>query len=244
MCLKAYFDKVPDGAMSCNLESVKSFLLALADRGLASQTVNLHLNAIKFYYREILRVPHRIDLKFAKRPKRLPVVLSRTEIDALLRTIANCKHRTLVALAYCAGLRVGEAVRLKVRDVSLEDLVVTIRQGKGQKDRISVISARLVSDLKIAMGGKGGEDWLFRSEHGGRLTERTAEIVFGRALKAAGIGKNATFHSLRHSFATHLLENGVDVRYVQELLGHQNIRTTQWYTKVTNPSLKMVTSPF
>ena len=149
----------------------------------------------------------------------------------------------MVALAYAAGLRVSEVVKLKVSDLDAEELTLTVRQGKGKKDRLTIISSKIAEDLEQLIKGKRGGDYIFESERGGRLTEMSAQKVFYTALKKAGIKKPASFHSLRHSFATHLLENGVDVRYVQELLGHANIRTTQIYIKVTNPSLKNIKSP-
>ncbi|HQA64094.1 MAG TPA: tyrosine-type recombinase/integrase, partial [bacterium] len=111
------------------------------------------------------------------------------------------------------------------------------------KDRITLIPEKLLPDLNILIADRDGNDYLFESERGGRLTERTAQAIFYKALKQAKIKKDATFHSLRHSFATHLLENGTDIRYVQELLGHQNIRTTQIYTHITNPGIKNIKSP-
>ena len=117
------------------------------------------------------------------------------------------------------------------------------KEAKGKKDRITIFPERIENDIQNLIAGKNSDDYLFESERGGRLTERTAQKIFENALKKSGIQKDATFHSLRHSFATHLLENGVDVRYVQVLLGHQNIRTTQIYTKVTNPAIKNIKSP-
>ena len=149
----------------------------------------------------------------------------------------------MIAVAYGAGLRVSEIVRLKVADVDLKELTLMVRQGKGKKDRLTVLSKKIIEELVELMSGKENNDYIFESERGGRLTEATAQKVFYTALKKADIKKPASFHSLRHSFATHLLENGVDVRYVQELLGHANIRTTQIYTKVTNPQLKNIKSP-
>jgi len=127
--------------------------------------------------------------------------------------------------------------------LDFEELTVHVKLAKGQKDRISVIPKVLVSDLKNLVAGKSKNDLVFASERGGKLTTRTAQKVFENALRNSKIKKDATFHSLRHSFATHLLESGTDVRYVQELLGHQNIRTTQIYTHVTNPKLKNIKSP-
>ncbi len=247
-CLQKYFDFL---SKSSNIvkdlsseEKVKKFLLQHQERGDAGQTINLYLNAIKFFYREILKSAEKIDLKFSKTSKRLPEVLSRGEIARLLASIENKKHKLLIALSYGAGLRVSEVVNLKVKDIYLDELTIHLREAKGKKDRLTIFSERLKNDLKTAMAGRNSNDYIFMSERGGKLTERTAQKVFENGLKKADIRKPASFHSLRHSFATHLLENGVDIRYVQELLGHANIRTTQIYTKVTNPCLKNIKSPF
>jgi site-specific recombinase XerD len=126
----------------------------------------------------------------------------------------------MVALSYGAGLRVGEVISLKIRDINLDDLTIHLKNAKGKKDRITVFPEKLRSDLQKFTALKHGNEFVFESERGGKLTERAAQAIFEKALKKAGVAKSATFHSLRHSFATHLLENGVDVRYVQELLGH------------------------
>ena len=147
-------------------------------------------------------------------------------------------------MVYGAGLRVSEVIDLRVKDIDFEELTLHIKQAKGKKDRITVFPEKLKASIQNSITGKDRDDFVFSSERGGKLTTRTAQKVFGNSLGKAGIKKEATFHSLRHSFATHLLENGVDIRYVQELLGHQNIRTTQRYTQVTNPKLKNIKSPF
>lgn len=242
-CLKDFFSFLRADFDKFDEFKVKEYLIKLKDRGMAGQTINVHLNAVKFFYENIVKIPFKISLKFSKRPQRLPVVLSREEIESIINAIGNEKHRLMVSLSYGAGLRVSEVVKLRVKDVDLPNLQLSIRQSKGAKDRITVMPERLRDKITQFMAGKTAGDFLFASERGGRLTERTAQIVFERALKATEIKKDATFHSLRHSFATHLLENGVDVRYVQELLGHQNIRTTQIYTHLTSPALKNIKSP-
>jgi site-specific recombinase XerD len=161
----------------------------------------------------------------------------------MLDVTKNTKHRLMLALAYGAGMRVSEVVALRVSDIDLHELTIHIKQAKGQKDRISVIPESWVDSLRTWAGAKAGHEFVFASDRGGILTTRTAQKIFEHALAKAGIQKSATFHSLRHSFATHLIENGVDIRYVQVLLGHNNIRTTQRYTHVTNPMLKNIQSP-
>lgn len=241
--LKEYLSFKGDDFTVLDQESIKNFLLHCEKKQISPQSRNLFLNAIKYYYRNVLKNFEKFEIPFAKEPKSLPVVLSRSEIQEILQSLKNAKHKLLLALAYGSGLRVSEAVSLKVKNLDLEELTVHIKQAKGQKDRISVIPEKLVNDLKNIIAGKNANDIVFESERGGNLTTRTAQKVFENALKISDIKKNATFHSLRHSFATHLIENGTDIRFIQELLGHQNIRTTQRYTQVTNPRLKNIKSP-
>lgn len=224
--------------------AIEKYLLNRQARGNSPATINLALNAIKFLYRDILKIEGRLDFRGAKRRNKIPIVLSRPEIKSIISVITNPKHKLAMALSYASGLRVSEAVNLKVRDIDLRNLTIHLKEAKGKKDRITVFSQKLQNDIKNLIAGKGANDFVFESTRGGKLTTTALQKVFHSALKKANIKKEATFHSLRHSFATHLLENGVDVRYVQELLGHANIRTTQIYTKVTNPSLKKIKSPF
>jgi site-specific recombinase XerD len=242
-CIGDYCRHVKSVKKDPDISLIREYLLKKKDAEKSSQTINLHLNAIKYLYREIFKSPVAIGIKFSKNSKKLPVVLSKSEIKKIISSIKNEKHQLIIALSYGAGLRVSEVINLRVRDVNLDELTIHIKMAKGQKDRLTVFPESLKPELSEMMALQHGNEYLFESERGGKLSERTAQLVFERAIEKAGIRKGATFHSLRHSFATHLLENGVDVRYVQELLGHQNIRTTQLYTKVTNPSLKRIKSP-
>ncbi|MEK7158982.1 MAG: site-specific tyrosine recombinase/integron integrase [Patescibacteria group bacterium] len=241
--LRDYFNFLGNDYEKFNEFKIKEYLVSLRDRGLSGQTVNVRLNAIKFFYEKIVKVPFKLDLHFSRKQKRLPVILSRDEIARIIASIKNVKHRLMIALAYAAGLRVSEVVNVRIKDVDLDGLQLHVKQGKGNKDRITVLPEKLKNDILQFIAGKSPDDYLFASERGGKLTKRTAQIIFERAMKKAGVVTDATFHSLRHSFATHLLENGVDVRYVQALLGHQNIRTTQIYTHVTNPAIRNIKSP-
>jgi len=241
--LREYFTFKKTGLEILDIENIKVFLLNCEQKGVSAQSRNLFLNAVKFYYQNVVNINQKIEIHSAKKQKSLPVVLSRNEIEKILELIQNTKHKLLLSLAYGAGLRVSEIVTLKVKDLDLNEMTLHIKQAKGQKDRISILPEKLINNLRNLIAGKSSNDFVFASERGGKLTTRTAQKVFENGLKKSGIKKDATFHSLRHSFATHLLENGVDVRYVQELLGHQNIRTTQIYTHVTNPSLKNIKSP-
>jgi site-specific recombinase XerD len=242
-CLHSYFRYIKNITKESDISKIKAYLLLKQEDGQSSQTINLYLNAIKYFYKNIAKNPTPIDIKFAKKSNKLPIVLGRQEISNIIRSIDNDKHRMMIALAYGAGLRVSEVVHLRVSDIDFDELTIHIKLAKGKKDRITVLPEKLKEGLLVFIRGKEGSDYVFESNRNGKLTERTAQIIFEKALLASGIKKQATFHSLRHSFATHLLENGVDVRYVQELLGHANIRTTQLYTKVTNPMLKQIKSP-
>lgn len=225
-------------------EAIESFLLQKQKNKNSSQTINLALNSIKFLYYEVLKSKTKIDFKCAKRSQKLPVVLSRKEIVDIVSQIKNLKHKLAVSLGYAAGLRVSEIINLKLKDFDLEESIIHVKNAKGRKDRITIFPEKLKNDFQNFITGKDKNDFIFESNRGGKLTTTSLQKVFKKALKKSGIKKEATFHSLRHSFATHLLENGTDVRYVQELLGHSNIRTTQIYTKVTNPKLKNIKSPF
>ncbi|MBT4071515.1 MAG: tyrosine-type recombinase/integrase [Candidatus Magasanikbacteria bacterium] len=226
-------------------QAIEQYLLEkLENKKQSPQTVNLALNSIKFLYKEVLKQNEKINFKCAKKSQKLPIVLSRNEIQNIISQISNPKHKLMISLSYAAGLRISEIINLKVQDIHLEENTLHIKNAKGKKDRISIFPDKLKNNLLFFIEEKSGDSPVFESNRGGKLSARSLQKVFSEALKKGNITKKATFHSLRHSFATHLLENGTDVRYVQELLGHSNIRTTQLYTKVTNPKLKNITSPF
>jgi len=236
--IKEYLSFVKKSKFISKDDAVRAFLLEKQKKNLSPQTINVSLNSIKFLYREIFKNAGKIDLKFAKRSKKLPIVLTKKEIGTVFKKINNAKHKIIISLAYGAGLRISEVISLRVKDFSLEELNIHIKNAKGKKDRITVFPEKLKVDIQNLMAGKNKNDLLFESNRFGKLSTRSVQKIFEDAFKKTGIKKDATFHSLRHSFATHLLENGVDIRYIQEFLGHNNIRTTQIYTKVTNYSIK------
>ena len=242
-CLYEYFEAIPGAEHFFDEDKARAYLLSLREKDVAPNTLNLHLAAIKFYARNILKYLKKIDIRFSKRPQRLPVVLSRIDISELIGVTRNRKHYLLLSLAYGAGLRLSEVCTLKVKDLDFNDDILTVRQGKGKKDRITVIPRKITGDLSIYLEYKEMNDHVFESERGGPLSSRSIQKIFDNSKRKAGITKDATFHSLRHSFATHLLEDGTDIRFVQELLGHSSIRTTQIYTHVMRPSLKQIKSP-
>lgn len=226
-----------------DVENIRSFLLSERKRGLSANTVNLLLNAIKFFYKQVLHCKTPIKIRFAKRPRSTPITLTKNQIFAIISQIPNHKYKLIIALAYGAGLRVGEVVSIRVRDVDFVNNVLHIRKAKGNKDRVTLLPLKLKKKLFSFVAGKAPSDYLFYSERGGKLNRRSAQKVFSRGLMRAGITNGATFHSLRHSFATHMLEKGVSIRYIQSFLGHQSIRTTQIYTQVTQTAISSIESP-
>jgi site-specific recombinase XerD len=200
---------------------------------------------LQILYGRILRQPDKVaELPRMQAPKQLPVVLSREEVGRLLEATRKLKHRTLLMIAYSAGLRVGEVVQLKVGDIDQDRQQIRVRGGKGQKDRYTLLSVVALETLRVYMRAYRPREWLFPgADPENPLCVRTAQHIFEQAVCKAGIGKEATFHSLRHAFATHLLEDGVDIRYIQELLGHSNVETTQRYTHVAQQALGRLRSP-
>jgi len=190
------------------------------------------------------------DISRPRPEHKLPQVLSRDEILQIVRTIQNPKHRLMIELLYAAGLRVSEVVNVLVQDVNLDELTVFVRAPrparesiKSNKDRITIFSESLRDALRRQMDRKQAGDWLFPSRRGGRLSTRTVQQVFKRAVKESGVQKEVSCRDLRHSFATHLLESGTDIRYIQELLGHKRLETTEVYTHVANPARLKIRSP-
>lgn len=242
-CLREFFNFTSGNISAPDIEIIKDFLKQKHLKNYAPETVNLYLNAIKFFYKNVIKCSCEIDVRFSRRPLRFPVVLARDDVLKIISSIKNLKHQLMISLAYGAGLRVSEVVKIRVKDLNFLEKIIYVRQAKGSKDRITVLPEKLLSDLKDFGFFKKKDDFLFESERGGRLTTRTAQKIFSNALLKAGISADATFHSLRHSFATHLLENGTDIRYIQALLGHRNIRTTQRYTQVSVSSIRNIKSP-
>ncbi len=241
--IKEYIKFSKNAGIKNKQKAIEEFLFDKHKRKQSPQTINLALNSVKFLYAQVLKDPQKIDLKFAKRSKKLPVVLTRAEIEKIIRATDNPKYKLMISLGYGCGLRVSEVTNLHVADLDIDELMVHIKGAKGKKDRMSVLPKKLQNDLRNSIAGKYPSDYLFTSNRGEKLTTTSLQKMFRKSLAKTTIRKSVTFHSLRHSFATHLLENGTDVRYVQELLGHANIRTTQIYTQVTNPKLKNIKSP-
>ena len=205
---------------------------------------NQSINAIKFYYEQVLGGKRRFY--FIERPvkeRKLPVVLSEQEVGRILGSLDNLKHKCLLMLIYSAGLRISEALNLKPKDLDSKRMQVRVRNAKGKKDRVSLLSKSILPILRSYYQLYEPKEYLFEGADGGKYSARSAQNVFKKACKRARIQKRATLHTLRHSFATHLLEKGTDLRYIQTLLGHGSSRTTEIYTHVSTKALKDIESP-
>ncbi len=206
---------------------------------LSGSTLNVALNSLRFMMEEVLRKSMRLNIKYSNTPKTLPVCLSKAEVKKLLSVISNQKHNLLVSLIYGAGLRVSEAVKLQPQDIELEQDIGWVRHGKGNKDRPFIVPECLQERIRFA---KVKGVYLFPGTRGRHLSTRSVQEIVKKAAKRAGIKKNIHPHTLRHSFATHLLEAGSDVTVVQSLLGHNEARTTLVYLHMTKPRLISVRS--
>jgi integrase/recombinase XerD len=217
-------------------------LLLIRTGRLQTSSINLNIAALGFLFRHVFNKP--LDLKnvpYVKETKKIPKILSRQQVHAILNTPKNPKHQFMLKLAYGCGLRVGELMAVKVQDVSFDRHVIKIMHGKGEKERQVPICAVPEHLIRAQMAGKQPGDYLIESQYGGKLSKRTAEIVFKRAAEANGIRGDFNIHILRHSFATHLLEAGVSMKQVQEMLGHSRIQTTEIYSHVSMMNMAGVT---
>ena len=226
-------------------EDIKQFLAFMEKtEKLSASSMNLALSAFKFFYRYVFKADTAKEGHRPRQDKRLPIVLSKSEIVKLLKNERNLKHRLLLMMVYASGLRVSEVVNLKRQDVDLARKALLIISGKGRKDRYTIISDTVAETLKDYYYHYEITDWLFPgADPACHLTIRSAQHICEHALKKANINKNASIHSLRHSFATHLLESGTDICYIKELLGHSSIRTTERYTHVARRKTLNITSP-
>lgn len=213
---------------------------------LSENTIHSRINAVKFYYEQILK-HNRIFIDIPRPKKRviLPNVLAISQVERLFSHLGNLKHKTMLFLAYSAGMRVSEVVNLKIRDIHSERMVINIKGAKGKKDRTAVLSSGILELLRKYYTVYKPTDWLFEGQFKDEpYSTRSLQQIFHRAKNAARILQPVTFHSLRHSYATHLHERGTDIKLIQESLGHNDIHTTMRYTHVSNLSIEKIESPF
>jgi len=218
----------------------------ILNNNLSSSFQNQVVNAIKLYFSTVRETKIQLDkIHRPKREKILPNVLSKSEVKLIVNAHSNIKHKMMLSLIYACGLRRSELLHLKPTDIDSKRGIIIIRQSKGKKDRIAPLSEKILHMLRHYYIAYKPKTWLFEGHIAGELySEKSIQSVLKQALQKAGITKPVTLHWLRHSFATHLLESGTDLRYIQELLGHNSSKTTEIYTHVSTKSIQQIKSPF
>lgn len=243
--LKQFYQKSPD--LVTEEELRKYFLYLSQELNVSESLFTQAICGIKFFYTKTMdRNWKTFEIVRPKKQRRLPVILSKEEIKKVLdvNVLANLKHRCILTVIYSGGLRIGEACRLKISDIDSKRMVVKINQAKGNKDRYTILAKQTLMLLRQYYRKYRPEDWLFPGEPPTKhISERTIEVTFKKACKKSCINKDVTVHSLRHSFATHLMESGVNLRYIQSLLGHYRIETTAIYTHVCKHYIENIISP-
>jgi len=210
----------------------------------STSSQNQYINAIKFYFEKVLgREKGYYHIERPIKEFKLPKVLTEKEVAAILNSVHNLKHKAMLLLVYSSGLRAGELINLKVNDIDSEQMRVFVRGGKGKKDRVTILSKKALDVLREYFKKYRPKEYLFEGQYGGKYSTTSLRSVFAKTVKNAGINKRVTLHSLRHSFATHLLEKGVDIRYIQILLGHNSSKTTEIYTHITHKGWEKIQSP-
>lgn len=238
-----HYDRSP---VDMGEEEIRNYLYHLIKVKKVSQSsINQAYSAMKFFYTTTLeREWNPVRIPRVKNGKRLPIVLSMEEVERLLGCIDNLKHLAILTTIYSGGLRVGEATRLKAPDLDSERMTIRVEGGKGNKDRYTLLADHTLELLRTYWKAYRPDDWLFPGANPEEpISPASIRMVFKRTLQKAGIGKKATVHTLRHSFATHLLESGTDLYYIQRLLGHTTANTTSVYLHITGKDLARVRSP-
>ncbi len=241
--LAKHYGRSPDRITG---QEIQDYLLYLqVERELAWSSCNVAASGLKFFYTRVLQWESvSLELPPSKRPKTQPEVLARGEVVRLFNSVSNPKHRALLMITYGGGLRVSEVVSLKVSDIDSERMAIRVVQGKGRKDRRTILSRRFLNELRAYWEIDRPPVWLFPGNEISRpMSKSCAQRVYYRAKKAAGINRRGGIHTLRHSFATHMLEDGVDSSLIQAMLGHRNISTTARYLHVSQRHLDKVKSP-
>lgn len=237
-----HFGRSPD---KLTFEHVREYQLSLVNRGLGAQAVNQIMCALRFFHKTTMGIKDAHDhIPLARRSDPLPAILSREEVSRFLQAAYNIKYRTAFAIIYAAGLRVSELISLTIHDIDNARMVIHVRQGKGRKDRYVMLSDQLLDLLRSYWKIGRPPHWLFPGADPQRhMTARQLERVCRQTAEAAGLNKNVTVHTLRHCFATHLLEQGVDIRVIQDLLGHRHLNATARYARVAINTIRQIQSP-
>jgi len=244
-CIQRFLEFSGKSIDKIGKEDALNFLYYLREKEKSGSTINVYHMAIRFLLEDILRKNIRLNIKYSKRAEKLPLVLSKEEVKRLIESISNLKHRLMISLLYGAGLRASELLNLKVKDLEIDKNYGFVRQGKGNKDRLFIIPSSLKQELinLIENEGLNEEDYLFTSNRQEGYSIRSLQEIIKKAVRISKIEKQVHPHTLRHSFATHLVEQGNSISEVQSLLGHSSPETTQIYLHTSSKNLISVRSP-
>lgn len=225
-------------------QDIQSYLNKLIKQGKSSTYVNQMVNSIKFYYENVMGMPNRFySIDRPEKEERLPKVISKSDVQKMIQNAGNIKHQCVVSLLYSAGLRRQELLDLKITDIDSSRMTIRVNKGKGKKDRLTILSATLLRDLRIYFKEWKPKVFLFEGPTNAKYTSGSIRAIVLMAAKRAKLNQHVTPHMLRHSFATHLLEAGTDLRYIQSLLGHSSTKTTEIYTQVSMVHIGKIKSP-
>jgi len=225
-------------------QEIRAYLQLLIQQNKSNSYINQSINSIKFYYEVVMGMPNRFySIERPRKEQKLPQVLSKEEILAMIANTNNIKHRCIVSLLYSAGLRRSELLNLKLTDIDSKRMLVFIRNAKNNRDRYSLLSEKVLKDLRVYYKEWKPKEYLFESPNGMKYSGKSVGAIVGRAATKANLKRRITPHILRHSFATHLLESGTDLRYIQTLLGHSSTKTTEIYTQVAVNNFKLIKNP-
>lgn len=240
-----FINQYPDkNIVELSEQEIRTYLQLLIQQNKSNSYINQTINSIKFYYEVVMGMPNRFySIERPRKQHKLPQVLSKEEILAMISNTNNIKHRCIVGLLYSAGLRRSELLDLKIEDIDSKRMLIHIKNAKNNKDRYSLLSETVLKELRIYYKEWKPKEYLFEGVLGQQYSVESIAKIVRRASKKAGILRKVTPHMLRHSFATHLLENGTDLRYIQTLLGHSSTKTTEIYTQVAVKNFKLIRNP-
>ena len=241
-CFEAFINHYKDlQLLEINEELIRKYLQKLVQDKKSNSYINQAVNSIKFYYEAVLGMPNRFySVERPRKESTLPKVISQKEVLELIKQTRNIKHKCIVSLLYSAGLRRSELQNLKPNDIDSERMIIRVNGAKGNKDRVTLLSEKVLADLRKYFKEYRPKNWLFESPKGDQYGVTSIKEIINKSAKKAGIKVRVTPHMLRHSFATHLLENGTDLRYIQSLLGHSSSKTTEIYTHVATNAFKKI----
>jgi integrase/recombinase XerD len=206
---------------------------------------NTAINAIKFLYEKVWNQPRTVyQLPRSKKPQQLPKVIPQSDLEKIFSSVSNIKHKVILYTCYSAGLRVSEVCKLKLSDIYRATKQFRLEEAKGKKDRMVMLSDKLLQLIEYYYRAHKPQTYLFEGHHGEPYSTRSVQLIFQKAKQDAGVIRKGSIHSLRHSFATHLLESGIDITLIKQLLGHESIRTTMRYTHVSKAKMNSIMSPF